>query len=929
MNRRTFWIFLALGIFLWTGIFGVKQSLPAWGQDRDNGKAIAALFSPQPTLASASAKSFEETVEGMQQLDGLFSLYRHKGKGKLYLEIQPDQLNQNYLCIMTLSRGIGEGYLLNGLSLDEFIFRFRKVEDRILFERPNVNFRARPDDPVGTRSQTSFSDSVLYSLEIVDKHPTRNSYLVDLSDIFLSSEDLPGITSSLPFILGAAYSFDRDKSYVENAQVFPLNVEIETIYGYSAKGDDALFANLPTVPDNRAFNLSVHYSIVALPENNGYVPRLADERVGYFLTAYKDLSPNDNADDFVRYINRWQLEPADPMAQLSPPQEPIVFWIENTVPLEYREAIKAGILMWNKAFEQAGFRGAVDAKQMPDNAKWNPADARYNTIRWSSSLDAAFLGIGPSHVNPLTGQILDADIVLDANVIRWLKGQYQGLVETSDSAALQLCGDDLEMQAVAGILVDDAETETRPPLPPFLNQLASEQDLCFGLGAKQQISVGSLSLSLLPQTSELGNIDEYIKQFLHYLVAHEVGHTLGLRHNFHGSTLLKPDQLNDREMTRSKGMVSSVMDYVAVNLAGPEQVQGDYYPVVVGPYDQWAIEYGYTPSGEAFPEAETRLLNGIARRSPEPELAYATDEDASGFHDPEVNVFDLSGDILQYAQLQMDNARQMWQTLERRYPIAGDSYSEMRGKFSTIFSYYFRQALLLSNYIGGQSFNRDRPGDPNARLPFEPVSAAQQRQALNALQKYIFARDAFVFSPDLLNRLAPSRWNHWGQPSPSAASDYPILDRVFLVQSRILRSLLAGNRLDRLRDLEVKSDPDQALTLPELFETLQAAIWTEIWQPDPANLNISSFRRALQREHLDLLTKMILRQSRVPEDARTLAWYQLQQLRDRLGGMLSRYENDVDLYTKAHLAESRDRILKALDAPLQSKKGKNQDKIER
>lgn len=850
----------------------------------------------------------------MQRLEGLFGVYRDKSQGKLYLEIQPEQLNQNYLCIMTLSRGIGEGYLLNGLSLDEFMFRFRKVEDRILFEQPNVNFRAREGDTVGARSQNSFSDSVLYSLDIVDRNPENKGYLIDLSDVFLSSEDLPGLGNALPFILGASYSLDKNKTFFNEVQVFPQNVEIETTYGYEAQGNDAFFAYLPTVPNSRAFNLSVHYSMVALPQDNGYVPRLADERLGYFLTAYKDLSPNDNPDDFIRYINRWHLEPSNPDAALSPPKEPIVFWIENTVPLEYREAIKGGILMWNKAFEKAGFQDAVVAKQMPDDADWQPADARYNTIRWSSSLSAAFLGIGPSHVNPLTGQILDADIVIDANAIRWVQGQFEDLVETRSHSLGQLCGETLEMPT----LTAETESTETGQIPPFLQGLAIEQDLCFGIGAKQQISVGALGLSLLSQPEQVGDVQEYINQFLHYLIAHEVGHTLGLRHNFHGSTLLSPTELNDRALTRSKGMVGSVMDYVAVNLAAPQMTQGDYYPVVIGPYDQWAIEYGYKPSKAMFPEAEQRFLETIAARSPDPELAYATDEDIRGFQDPEVNVFDLSGDVLQYAQIQMDNARIMWENLENRYPVSGESYSEMRGKFSTIFSYYYRQALLLSNYVGGQSFNRARPGD--ARLPFEPIAAEQQRQALDALQKYVFAKDAFGFSPDLLNRLAPSRWNHWGQPSPSNQADYPILDRVFFVQSRILRSLLGDNRLNRLRELELKSDA--ALTLPDLFETLEKAVWTEIWQPDRDNLDISSFRRALQREHLNILARMTLRQSRVPEDARTLAWYQLNELADRMDAMINRFGDDVDLYTKAHLAESRDRILKVLDAPIQSKKGK-------
>jgi len=380
-----------------------------------------------------------------------------------------------------------------------------------------------------------------------------------------------------------------------------------------------------------------------------------------------------------------------------------------------------------------------------------------------------------------------------------------------------------------------------------------------------------------------------------------------------------PQELNDTSITRTKGMTSSVMDYVAVNLAPPGVEQGDYYPTIVGPYDRWAIEYGYKPSGQRFSVAERSFLEQIAARSPEPELAYATDEDRRGFRDPEVNIYDLSGDVLAYAQSQMDNARQMWEKLSRSYPSADEGYSEVRKQFNTIFSYYFKQAILISNYIGGSSFNRDRPGTVNGRLPFEPVPAEKQRAALAVLQEYVFAENVFNFPPDLLNQLAPSRWNHWGQRPSTSSLDYPIHESILSLQRSLLRSLLSNQRLSHLRNLELRANAGESLTLPELFETLQGGIWTEVLEPDDADLNISSIRRALQREHLDILTKMVLRRLQVPEDARTLAWYQLNQLGDRLDGMLGRYSGDLDTYTQAHLTETRDRVRKALNAPLQSK----------
>ncbi|MDY7015637.1 MAG: zinc-dependent metalloprotease, partial [Cyanobacteriota bacterium] len=634
MKQAKLWVLLflfILGLFLGNGSLANSLVLPSHARVLEAPRLPTSSANSSPQKSSLSRdkqndRPFEESVKNAQKQEGLFSLYQTPDRGKLYLEIQPEQLDRNYLCIITLSRGLGEGFLLNGLSLDNFLFRFHREGNAVQFVLPNINFRADERDPVGQASISAFSDSVLAVLDIKSIHPERKSLLVDLSDLLLSGEDLAGLSQLLASSLGNSYILDPAKSYFGDTQAFPLNLEIETIYGFSAKGGPDDEIELPTVPDSRAFNLAIHYSFSELVADNGYVPRFADERIGYFISAYKNLSNNRDPEPFVRYIQRWQLEAAQPNAFLSPPKEPIVFWIEKTVPPEYREAVRDGILMWNAAFEQAGFKDAIAVRQMPDDATWNPADVRYNTIRWSSSLNAAFLGIGPSHVNPLTGQILDADIVIDANVVRSLREDYQDFIglnrsdtESPSSLLGRLCG------RAPGDEEGKPARELRGVSRSLVARLMERDDLCFGYNAKQQFDVGAIALSLLESTSPSSeDSDKYVHQFIRYLVAHEVGHTLGLRHNFHGSTLLMPQQLNDQNLTRDRGLVSSVMDYVGVNLAPAGVEQGDYFPVVVGPYDRWAIEYGYKPSGANFPETERRFLEGIARRSSQPELDYAT-----------------------------------------------------------------------------------------------------------------------------------------------------------------------------------------------------------------------------------------------------------------------------------------------------------------
>jgi hypothetical protein len=937
-NLPAIFFILTLGFFifsLYRGLFlPYSLSAPPPGHEQNS--------EPQ------GLQPFEQVVQGSQKLEGLFVLYRNRATDKVYLEIKPQQLNKKFLCFVTLASGLGEAGIFSGLPMGDFLFQLRRVQNTVQFAIPNINFRTRPGDPQAGSVERAFSESILYSLPIKSIHPERNTLLIDMGDLLMSDRrDLPGLKSILPMMLGASYAIDADKSYFKEVKAFPLNVEISSVYGFSSENDSSV-NYLPAVPDSRAFNLRIHYSFSEVPLNNGYRPRLADERVGYFLTAYKDFSDKTGREPFVRYINRWHLQKQIPSAPLSPPVAPIVFWIENNVPLEYRDAIREGILVWNKAFEKAGFTEAIQVKQMPDRAKWDPADVRYNTIRWSSSFEPEFAGIGPSRTNPLTGQILDADILLDANIVRQVKQGYRALVEQNRSIAksfqkqngtntnpcqfgmysryLDMLGNtDLAVgsgEAASGGIVADLPNlveRYQQQKRSSLLQLMSGSDLCFGLESNRQFAIGSMSMSLSgkgqPNSQQL---EDYVHQYIKFLTAHEVGHTLGLRHNFHASTMLEPEDLNDTAVTRTKGMVASVMDYVPVNLAPQGTVQGDYFPVLVGPYDEWAIEYGYKIIGGQYPSSELPVLEQIASRAAEPELAYAPDEDTVDILDPAANAFDLSENMLHYSQWQLDNSRAMWQRLAGRVPVGDEGYSELRTMFDAVFGYYFQQVMNATLYVGGQSFNRVRPGDPQAGLPFVPIAPTQQREALATLEKYVFAPDAFTFAPDLLNKLAPSRWDHWGSPALVFPLDYPIGDRITFLQRFVLRVLLSPMRLARLRDAELKSAPETALKLPEVLDTVQQDIWQEVLQPKDKKLEISTFRRSLQREHLAILIGMVLRKTNVPEDARSLAWYELRQLREGLSKSIRNLDRKADAYTRAHLQETRDRISKVLNSQIQS-----------
>jgi Met-zincin/Domain of unknown function (DUF5117) len=874
--------------------------------------------------SGSSFPPFDRVIKDTKQIDGLFKLYRNEKNGRLLAEIRPDQFNRNFLAAMTLESGIGQNGLYSGLPLGDFIFTLRRVNNTLQFVVPNTYFRATSGTPSQRSVQRSFSDSVLEALPIRTLNPANQAVLVELNPLFLG--DLPGLTPILAAVLGSPYTIDQNRTYFDNVKGFPENLEIESVYGYAggSSGDSDLPSFISALPDSRAFDLRLRYSLSTLPERNGYRPRMADDRIGYFLTAYQDFTDDTPRLPYVRYINRWHLEKKEPTVSLSEPKKPIKFWLENTIPLEYRDAVREGVLMWNQAFEKIGFKDAIVVEQMPDKADWDPADIRYNTIRWFNSKDASF-ALGPSRVNPFTGEILDADILVDANFLRSLKQEFRSLIEQNQEKDIpfvaQLTGNaNLCNYGMAGRTLKQRSRQQiqqkRLPRLRFASHNLGYQDLCFGLEGTQQFAMGDLSMKLMqnqpPSSSEM---KRYIDEFLRELISHEVGHTLGLRHNFYASAMLKPEELNNPEITRKRGLIGSVMDYAAVNLAPQGTPQGDYFTHVIGPYDEWAIAYGYSVNDTKTIVAERDLLSKIASRAPEPGLAYATDEDVLSGLNPKVNLFDLSSDLLTYSQWQMENARAMWQRIDKRLPLQGESFNDVRVAFNAVFGYYFQNATLLTNYIGGQYFNRFRYGDAQGRFPFESVSLADQRKALEVISQNVFTERAFQFSPTLLNKLAPSRWSHWGTNPALFKLDYPILDNVLFLQMVTMYDLLSSDRLSRLRDGELKN-PAETLSIPELMNRIQSSIWGEIVQPE-GTIKLNSLRRALQREHMNLLVNIVLRRDPVPEDAQTVARFELKQLRDAIA-KASKKVDEKDIYTLAHLEESRDRITKTLEAPLQA-----------
>ena len=586
----------------------------------------------------------------------------------------------------------------------------------------------------------------------------------------------------------------------------------------------------------------------------------------------------------MRYITRWKLEKADPGAALSPPKEPIVYWIENTVPLEYRDAVRRGILAWNRAFEAAGFRDALVVKQMPDTAGWNPADVRYHVIRWILQPGGTYAS-GPSRADPLTGEIFDADVRVSADITRVVYREWSD--EVSPMTSLGSLGHDRHGCDLAAGLVNEAS---------------------FGLGLAEV-------RGLFDPDSPEGR--RYLNQYVENLVCHEVGHTLGLRHNFKSSIVNTLEELQDSVRTREVGITGSIMDYAPVNLARVGESQGEYWQLLPGAYDRWAIEYAYRPITADTPEGELPELERIASRASEPLLAYGTDEDARPYSatgiDPTVNWFDLRADPIEWCATRMDLANEIWSRMDAYLTKPGQRYPRYRAMFQRALYAYRITAYTVPKYVGGIYHRRDHVGDPGGHVPFEPVPAATQRRALALLADRLFSEKSFQIPAALINKLAPERFPTFeGTIWSSARIDLPVHGMILQMQSAPLDRLYDPVTLSRIQDTEMHFvPPEKPFTMIEMFTTLRGAIWSELEN----GRTITSMRRNLQRAHLNRLIQLAVAPGDgTPEDATTCARADLKSILRGCERVLAR--PGLDPMTRAHLDETKDRITTTLAAPV-------------
>ncbi len=950
-----------------------KDKKPAKDKDKDEDDADdpAKKFPP-----------FDKFTKGAEVIGGgLLTLY--KKDNSVYLELEQQHLNRPFLLPVAVARGATMG----GDTLnfgEEWVVLFKKVApDTVQLVRRNTRYRAEGNAAAGKAVEQQYLDSVLMALPVKTMNAGKGSVLIDLNQIFFSDFGQFGLGS-----------VDASRTTWGKVKSFKKNVELEVQATFSSGGFSffgSRFGGTDGVIDPRGVTVVLHYGLAEMPEG-GYQPRYADSRVGHFLTAVKDFSKDNPDTSFVRMINRWRLERADGSSwkeggRLVPPKKRIVYWIEDTVPDEYRTAVREAILEWNKAFEKVGFKDAIEVRQQ-DGQEFDPEDISYATFRWTTRDGGG--AIGPSRANPLTGEILDADILFDGSFTQMYRQEFKLLRDDSgrpvepDSAIMaQHKGWDLPFHPLAfrgsPFGWNDRAGPTEAPVPPEARRwqrlAAGPHGYCQCAAHKRgELALAGFSAALVareeddkpakkrkrpgdedeadkpkdkakkdddkkdkPKKDEPDDEDDdkpgskelekLLQQAVKEIAMHEVGHTLGLRHNFKASTMLANKDLHNTDITRKRGLVGSVMDYTPANIAPKGTTQGDYFTTTIGPYDYWAIEYAYKPvSGGS--DGEKAELDKIAKRVATPELVFGTDEDLYGSADPFINLWDLGRDPLQFGKDRIKLAESLLPKLADTAVDKGESYARLRMAFGMVLGQYGDAAYLASKYVGGTVVSRDHRGDPDGRDPLAPVAGDKQREALAFLKESILTDKPFQFPPELLRKLGQEKWYHWGSYGMffGGGGEFPVNERVLGIQRIAIDELLSGDTLGRLQNqARTAKKGDKPLTVAEVFRALTDSVFADLKGKDakPAD---SVVMRNLHRAYVQKLAELVLGPKSdagrffflffsgggsVPADAKALARFHLKEVGEKVATAL---KGEADDTAKAHLMELQERIAKVLDA---------------
>ena len=784
-------------------------------------------------------KTIADLTKSSKKISGLFTIYQDTISGSIKMIVRENQLNKDFIYFSQIADGVTEAGSWRGYYQGSSIFNIKRYFNKIEIVSPNTNFYFDPENPLSRSKNANTSDALIASNKILAHEKETGLYLIDANNLFLSevltrvkSPRGPG-ASPKAFSLG---SFDKNKSKIEAIKNYPENTNIKTEYVY--KNPSVINSGSSAIQDGRNVSIKIFHSFLKMPEE-GYEPRLDSPKVGYFATQINDMTSIETT-NYRDLVHRWRLIKKNPDQAISEPLKPIIWWIENSTPLQWRDVIKEGVLAWNEAFEKAGFKNALVVKIQPENATWDAGDIRYNVLRWTSSPNPPFGGYGPSMTNPKTGEIIGADIMLE--FIHFTSRIFYDKI------------------------ISNAYTNMALETPALVDSIKNTPLYCSsGNIMHKNIMLGRTFLEI--SDASVDELKKITREGMKALIMHEVGHTLGLNHNMKASVIYSPEQLADADFIKGKALTGSVMDYATINLTLDPDKQGQYFDMAVGSYDIWAIQFGYTPF------KNDQELTDLLLRSTEPKLIFGNDADdmrsSSRGIDPRVMTGDLSGDQIAYSIDRFKIVNNALKKIKNKMTKEGENYEDLRRAFYTLNSQAAGAGVVLSRFIGGVYVDRSTVGQKGSTKPYTPVGLSDQKRAMNAIKNYVFAPSAFTSPNNVYGYLAKQRR---GQDFGGGPEDPKIHDLVLGYQTQVLSHLMHPNTLQRIMDSGLYGNQYK---LSAFMSDLDNAIF----KADNKG-SVNTFRQNLQAVYVKRLIEMISGASsnkfKVP--AKSLAVYHLNKI---------------------------------------------------